>query len=72
MPPFRKIAPITAPASDPMPPTTAAVNTATLCSAVKGVSVYCWLIIVRRHPATPARKPEIANEVSFARTTRMP
>ena len=66
------MAPITAPASEPTPPTTAAVKTATLWSAVNGDSEYCWLIMVSRQPATPARKPEMAKAVSFACVTRTP
>ena len=71
-PPLRKIAPSTAPSTEPNPPTTAAVNVMRFSSGGKRPSVNWPLTCTSTTPAIDAKKPEIANAVSLAPTADTP
>ena len=70
--PSTMAAPRMAPKADPNPPTAVEVKTIRLTGTRKDVSSYCWFTTTRRHPASPAMKPEMAKAVSLAPTTRTP
>ena len=72
LPPFRNRAPISPPASDPTPPTTAEVKAAKDSVGVKVWSMYWPYTWANRAPATAATKPETAKAVSLALSTPTP